>query len=397
MKSTVYLTGIEEPEPRALFDSQTTGTKLRGAGKWSITHQRLVSGPSQGVEVVSLNNGRMSVAVVPTRGMGISRAQLGEIPLEWKSPVRRLVHPSLIDLGSRNGLGWLDGFNELLCRCGLSFNGPPGDDKGAKGGTESHVTLHGRTANTPAYRVHAEVEDAGQGTLSVTGMVDELTFFGPQLRLQSTVSTIAGSTAFTIRDEVENLASSPAELELLYHFNVGRPFLEQGSSVACPAKAVVPRDPRAAEGIDTFAAYLGPTPGYAEQVYFYEPLGDDKGESLAMLKNAHGHLGVSIAFNVRELPRFSLWKCTQADSDGYVTGLEPGTNYPNFKQYERDQKRVVLIPPGGKYTASVTITIHDTPQSVAEAEARIKKLQGSAAPQVHKTPQKGWSAAGDEA
>jgi hypothetical protein len=43
----------------------------------------------------------------------------------------------------------------------------------------------------------------------------------------------------------------------------------------------------------------------------------------------------------------------------------------------------------------VTITIHDTPQSVAEVESRIKKLQGSTAATVHKTPQKGWSAAGD--
>jgi hypothetical protein len=106
--------------------------------------------------------------------------------------------------------------------------------------------------------------------------------YGPQLRLRSTVSTVAGSTAFTIRDEVENLGSTPAELELLYHFNVGRPFLEQGSSVACPAKTIVPRDPRAAEGIGTYSTYLGPTQGYAEQVYYYEPIGDDKGESIAI-------------------------------------------------------------------------------------------------------------------
>jgi hypothetical protein len=350
---------------------------------------------SNGVEIVDINNGAMMISVVPTRGMGVFRAQVGDTPVEWKSPVRQLVNPAFIDLGNRNGLGWLDGFNELVCRCGLSFNGPPGDDKGAKGATESHLTLHGRTANTPAYDIVADVDEAGQGTLSVAGTVDECTMFGPQLRLRSTVRTVAGSTAFTIRDEIENLASTPAEVELLYHINVGRPFLEQGSSVSCAANAVVPRDPRAAEGIDSYQAYLGPTPGYAEQVYYYEPKGDANGESLALLKNAHGHLGFSVGFNVKELPRFSLWKCTQPDSDGYVTGLEPGTNYPNFKTYERDQKRVVILAPGAKYTAGVTITVHNTAQSVAEAEARIKKLQGEKSPQVYKSPQKGWSAAGD--
>jgi hypothetical protein len=386
------LSGPATNVPVTVLDS--SAVKLSGAKSWAITRRQLSGGLSAGVEIVDISNGLMTVSVVPTRGMGVFRAQCGEIPVEWKSPVRQLVNPVFLDLGSRNGLGWLDGFNELVCRCGLSFNGPPGDDQGAKGATESHVTLHGRTANIPAYDVIAEVDEAGQGTLSVAGTIDECTMFGPQLRLRSTVSTVAGSTSFTIRDEIENLASTPAEVELLYHVNVGRPFLEQGSSVSCPANVVVPRDPRAAEGIDEYQAYLGPTPGYAEQVYYYEPKGDGNGESLALLKNAHGHLGFSVGFNVKELPRFSLWKCTQPDSDGYVTGLEPGTNYPNFKTYERDQKRLVLLAPGAKYSAGVTITVHNSAQSVAEAEARIKKIQGDRPAQVHKTPQQGWSAAG---
>src|SRR2546425_4718770 len=34
-------------------------------------------------------------------------------------------HPKLINLQARGGLGWLDGFNEWLCRCGLENNGQP--------------------------------------------------------------------------------------------------------------------------------------------------------------------------------------------------------------------------------------------------------------------------------
>ena len=40
------------------------------------------------------------------------------------------VHPKFVDLSVRGGLGWLTGFDEWLCRCGLAWNGPPGDDDG---------------------------------------------------------------------------------------------------------------------------------------------------------------------------------------------------------------------------------------------------------------------------
>ena len=46
------------------------------------------------------------------------------------------------------------------------------------------------------------------------------------------------------------------------------------------------------------------------------------------------------AFNRQELPCFTVWKNTGAMEDGYVTGLEPATNYPNFKGFERQQGRV---------------------------------------------------------
>ena len=39
------------------------------------------------------------------------------------------MHPAFVNLESRGQLGWLDGFNEWLCRCGLAFNGPPGADE----------------------------------------------------------------------------------------------------------------------------------------------------------------------------------------------------------------------------------------------------------------------------
>ena len=46
---------------------------------------------------------------------------------------------------------------------------------------------------------------------------------------------------------------------------------------------------------------------------------------------------MSIKFNKRQLPCFTLWKNRQAAVDGYVTGLEPATNYPNPKPFEKEK------------------------------------------------------------
>ena len=71
----------------------------------------------------------------------------------WDSPVKETVDPRFINLSSRGGLGWLEGFNEFVCRCGLEWRGHPGTDKFINNvGDEAtmELTLHGRVANLPA-------------------------------------------------------------------------------------------------------------------------------------------------------------------------------------------------------------------------------------------------------
>lgn len=382
--------------------NNTTHVRLEGAeaeirfrlpaptGSGGITATRLQSGPGAGIDLVALDSGLLKVWVCPTRGMGIWRAERGGIPVEWKSPVRHLVHPGLVNLQGRNGLGWLDGFSELLCRCGLAFNGPPETDTGNPSPIESAVTLHGRIANLPAHSVDARIEG---DRLVCEGTVLESTLFGPQLQLRSRVELTLGASAFDIVDVITNVGAGPTELELLYHINVGRPFLAEGGRVTLPHRQIVPRDPRAAEGIGSYETCLGPTPGYAEQAYYFEPLADEQGRSIALLQNAEGDRGFSVEFQPAELPRFVVWKCTQPEAAGYVTGLEPATNFPNPKSFERTQGRVISLAAGASYRSTLRIGIHDSPASVSAVAARIAQIQ-TAPPTVHRTPQRGWSPAG---
>jgi len=394
-RSALVFDAAASLEPSAavpLLNAEIAGVQFAGAPDWSVNARRLRGGLSDGVDVVDLCNGPLTVSILPTRGMGIWRARYRDLPIGWDSPVKLPVHPRHVDQSARNGLGWLDGFNELICRCGLSSNGPPGIDDGAASPIESQLTLHGRIANLPAHRVEASVDDNGRGTISVAGTVDESTLFGPQLRLTSTVSTEAGSHSFTVTDEITNLAAHDCELQLLYHINIGSPFLTEGSQLHTAVRAMAPRDGRAAEDIDTSAVYLGPTPGYAEQVYLYDLLADASQHSTVLLTDAAGAHGLGLRFDRSQLPCFTQWKCTQAMEDGYVTGLEPATNYPNFKSFEREQGRVISLAPGQTYTTSLSMEVFTTPADIAAAAERIASLQQEAACKVHRAPTPPFSA-----
>ena len=80
--------------------------------------------------LIEVDNGALSYSILPTRGMGLWKGRYRDIDLGWSAPVIGPVHPKFVDLSLRGGLGWLTGFDEWLCRCGLAWNGPPGDDDG---------------------------------------------------------------------------------------------------------------------------------------------------------------------------------------------------------------------------------------------------------------------------
>ena len=101
-----------------------------------------------------------------------------------------------------------------------------------------------------------------------------------------------------------------------------------------------------------------------------------------LLHNKSADQGVSLKFNKSQLPCFSLWKNRQAAIDGYVTGLEPATNFPNRKSFEKEKGRVVQLAAGETRAYQVSFEVHANYESVAEAKRQIALLQNSIKPQV---------------
>ena len=227
--------------------------------------------------------------------------------------------------------------------------------------------------------------------MSVSGQVEEGHLFFPHLALTTTYTTVPGSQRLAVHDVVENRAACPAEMQLLYHCNIGPPFLEAGSRVLAPIREMAPLTPRAAEAIDTYDTYPGPAAGFAEQVYCYDLLADGAGKTVAMLYSAAGDRGMALRWHRQELPCLTVWRNTAALEDGYVTGLEPATNFPNLKTFERQQGRVRLLPPGARCEFTWSIEVFDSAAGVSKMLAEIVALQAQARPIIHRTPQPRFS------
>lgn len=351
----------------------------------SVVANRLVGGLSDGVDVVSVRNGKLEISIIPTRGMGIGDMSYDGQRIGWQSPVPGPVHPALVNLSDPSGLGWLDGFDELLVRCGLESNGAPEFDEA---GTLKYP-LHGRIANRPAQQVKISI-DPKREQVAVTGIVDETRFHFTKLRLTSTLTTRVGDKGFSIIDRVENLSESSSECQLLYHINIGLPFLESGARIVAPIKKLVPRDPIAARGADSWNVVARPTARFEEEAYYLQLLADNMSQTQLLLQNRAASQGIRLKYNIAQLPCFTLWKNSTAVADGYVVGLEPATNFPNCRGFERAHGRVVELGPRSAMEVSFRVDYLASSDEVTTATKAIQAIQGNQVADYHAAPEPQW-------
>lgn len=310
-------------------------------GHFRLHWEKLSGGLREGVHVLTVDTGAVRVAILPERGMGIWKCWRNDTEFGWQSPVRGPVHPHFVPIQDASGIGWLEGFDELVVRCGLESNGAPElDDRG-------HVRypLHGRIANRPAYRLTVEV-DPMAGVLDVRGWVEETRFLIRSTSLMTHYQFRVNQPGIAITDTVTNLSANATTIQLLYHINVGQPILEAGSRFFAASKKVSPRNAHAAKDIASWTTYKPPTPGYVEQVYFTQPYADAQHWSTAMLTDSRQDQAFAVRYDTKTLPCLTLWKNTAAVEDGYVTGLEPATGFPNTRSFEEKQGRLVALASG---------------------------------------------------
>ena len=285
-------------------------------------------------------------------------------------------------LAEPSGIGWLDGFDELVARCGLVSNGAPDFD----GSGRLLHGVHGRIANLPAHSLRVELDESA-GTIRLEGAVDETRFLVHALRMTTSLTIQADRGLVAWKDTVENLSDRPTTMQMLYHVNVGPPLLGEGSEVVADVEELAPRDAAAVPDVPRWNRYVAPQPGRGEQVHFLKLRPDAAGRAAAMLVGPGGKHAVKLSWLAASLPCFTLWKNQGGEADGYVTGLEPGTNYPNPRSFEETQGRVVPLAPH----ASVSFDLAIEPLSDRDVEKEASRLRSASPPMIHAAPKPGWS------
>jgi hypothetical protein len=356
-------------------------------GAFSVDWSAWPDGKSLGMKCLTIDTGAMQAVLLPGRGMGIWKCRSSNVEYGWQSPVRGPVHPSLVPIGDSSGIGWLEGFDELLVRCGLLSNGAPEFDESGR----VRYPVHGRIANLPCHELWVEAQPE-LGFVDVVGKVLESRFLVYTLELETRYRFYAERSTIEIFDTVTNPLTTTGSMQLLYHINLGQPVLQAGSRILAALDRLAPRDFRAAEGVDSWDVCEGPEGGFREQVYYTTPLMDEDYWTEAMLTNHDGSLGYSVQFDVRTLPCLNFWKNTAGVEDGYVLGIEPATGFPNTKSYEEQQGRVVRLQGGQSRTFRLRLNALNSTYEVHRATDRIRKLQSRPCC-IEAVPRKGWSPA----
>ncbi|WP_428242936.1 aldose 1-epimerase family protein [Gynuella sp.] len=366
----IVLTDTENNIEISDWSVENRSLGMSGAPEFMVSKKTLHGGKQEGSTLVTVQTDNLKVTLIPTRGMDIYEIVSGDVRLGWNSPVDEIVHPAYMNLDMRGGLGWLDGFNEMMVRCGFEWTGHPGEENGRL------MSLHGRAGNTPASKVMVSIDETAPYAIHVKGLIKENTFKFSNLETWTTLTVVPGETTVKVHDELTNLSDYDRDYQIIYHSNFGAPILEQGAKVEVAVKEISPFNDYAVNGLQDWQTYLGPTKNFDEMVFNLVPYADDQGMTTVLLHNRKGDQGVAVKYDTRQLPVLTLWKNTDTVKQGYVTGIEPGTSYAYPRQIEREQGRVKTLAGGAMQSFDLEYHVLTSSSSVKRVRQEIKKIQG---------------------
>ena len=319
-----------------------------------IRRFQLSEGPEAGLEQILVRTGAgLTYAVSPSRGMDISLAEFGGVPISWQS-ANGDVHPSYYDAA---GIGWLrTAVGGLLMTCGLTQVGAPCEDEGQELG------IHGRAHHLAARQISSSAQWIGdEYVMQLSGVIQETAMFHENICLTREIKSTLGKNQIEIKDTVENLGFEPTPHMILYHFNFGFPLMSEETEIHFPSKKVLPRE--AETPVEGFNRWHSPEPGYQERVYYHqEIMEDDKGFTSAKICNprfplAAGEcaLSVVLSWSTRQLPKLVQWKMPGAGI--HVLGIEPANCYVEGRAVERNRGGVKILDPGESQTYEINLEL----------------------------------------
>jgi galactose mutarotase-like enzyme len=173
--------------------------------------------------------------------------------------------------------------------------------------------------------------------------------FGQGLLLEREYAIPLYGHSLTLTDRVTNIGIEETPLQMLYHFNVGYPLLDEDTVLEIPAKEVTPRNAHAATEIAHCLQMQAPTRGYEEMCYYHKL----EGKARVTVFQPKLQKGFVMSYDTEALPYFTEWKM-MGERD-YVLGVEPGNTLPDGRDQMRARGKMETLKAGESKTHRVTL------------------------------------------
>jgi hypothetical protein len=310
----------------------------------SATSSTVAGGPAHGCRAVDLRVvGGIDVRILPDRGLDLSSAWFGGVPLAWTSAVGE-TRP----LGSPSGMDWMDAFGGgLVTTCGLRNVGAPSEGHG----------LHGTYSHLAASSVHVDrTIEGGEVVLTARATIEDREVPDGHLRVRRAIRTRTGRGLVELTDVTTNLGGAPQPAPILYHVNVGVPLWDHGARLEIDSEDVVPRDQDAARGVGSWMVPQRPSAQARELVFEHRVVPDPSGWARASVINPAVGLGLALHWRHDALPRFHQW--VHPRTGIWALGLEPANCSVLGRAADRAAGTLPVLQPGRERTTSLRILIH---------------------------------------
>lgn len=231
--------------------------------------------------------------------------------------------------------------------------------------------MHGRIRTTPGEHLCADaLWQDDTYVLKIQGEMREAELFGENMVLRRTIETQVGEKSITVTDEITNEAFRKEPLMLLYHINMGYPFLDESVELFIPTRKVTPRDEAARGHEDRYDRMEAPKDNEPEYVFLHDLKTEENLDTFVCVINRNRNIGLKISFNMKNLPYFMEWKSIA--SGDYVLGLEPANSSVYGKTYHVEHDSVHYLEPFATETNVLKFTIVDGEENLAALEKEFK-------------------------
>lgn len=306
-------------------------------------------GRATGLRAVDIDaGGGLSFRILEDKALDIANLSFHGINMAFLAKPG-IVNPDVLTPKDNEFLRTFQG--GFLYTCGLSNVGAPVCVDGR------YHPFHGRIGNTPADNVCLnEYWADDEYFIEVSGILREASLFGENLVQKRSITTKMGSWSFKITDTIENQGFSDEQLMLMYHMNIGYPMLDKGTRLYIPVLGSTKRDGSKIDNKAGWHMFEAPQPNKEEEVFYHYLRSNEKNETCVALYNDYNGFGLTIEYDLMELPCFTQWKSMR--SGDYALGLEPGNCHPDGRIESLKKGESEILKPGQTVTKSLLVTFY---------------------------------------